>query len=142
MASAATVRASLVCERQVNAARPWHSQLELLSRHVYSSGAELQFSRCPRRPCCATSRTSLVARPASLDTNKAISDPFAEKVVYHDDLVSRVLIDFITMKISDEIGAVAMWFSIRGCGGRMSLLASWNRCCSLLCISSGVEGNT
>lgn len=52
---------------------------------------------------------SLVARPASLGADKVVSDPFADKVVYDDALVSRVLIEFITMKISDEVGAVALF---------------------------------
>lgn len=110
---ASVVRSSIVCERLAQLHAPRQSKPESKVRHDFSSGAELQFARHPGRPCCAAARLS-PASAASIDTpsTEVASDPFAEKIVYDDVLFSRVLIGFITMKISDEVGAVPLWCSM------------------------------
>lgn len=98
------VRASTLCERyQVqHAARS--SKFDPMVRLAHFSGAELRFPGGAGRQWTRTRGST--ARAASVDTEASVvSDPFADKILYNDNLFSRVLIGFITMKISDEVGA-------------------------------------
>lgn len=103
MVQGRNVRSSCACKRlQLPVIRRWNRNRHRFVGNVTASGADAQFGRGPGWYCCRT-------RAASVDTKASVvSDPFADKIVYHDDAFSRVLIRFITMKISDEVGVSSL----------------------------------
>jgi hypothetical protein len=65
----------------------------------YSCGVEIsRWGRC----AALDAGTELVSTSADAEP-----DPFAQKNVYEDDGFARLLIEFMTMKISREVGALS-----------------------------------